>query len=244
MFLSLRRFVGWLTNFIHNRSSVHINMLRGWSASTFSHAVSPHVKEAVAAGKRARGGPAPAARGFLLSAVDQVNKRRKVTVKGSGNIGYTAHNKNSTKLVSADIRGLNACITDHAGQLNLSAPHLLHTRVLKLISGVQINGRPWSTGVMCFYYLPTDRRMDDTRRVGQVQYFFMTPIDDVEHLFVCLDQRPVVDTKGSLIVYDVSRPVQLKYLHVDHLTHLAGSLPYWHAGRDDIRCGVPIATTL
>jgi hypothetical protein len=219
-------------------------MLRGWSASTFSHSVSPHIKQAVAKRQRARGERAPAARGFLLSAVDQVNKRRKVTVKGSGDIGYTAHNKNSANIVSGGPRGLNACIAEHAAQLDLPAPHLLYDRVLKLTSGVRINGRPWSTGVMCFYYLPTDRRMDDTPRVGQVQYFFMTPIRDVEHLFVCLDQRPIVDTKGSLIMYDVTHPVQLKYLHVHHLTHLVGSLPYWHAGRDDIRCGVPIATTL
>jgi hypothetical protein len=237
------RFVGWLTNFIHDRHAVHINMLRGWSASSFSHAVSFDIKEAISAKQEARG-TKPAKRGFLLSAVDKVNKRRKVTMKGKGDIGYTAHNKNSSMIVAAHTHDLNTCIATHAHQLGLPAPHQLPTRVLKLTSGVRINGRPWKKGSMCFYYLPTDRRLDDTPRVGEVQYFVATTIHGTQHLFVCLDQRPIVDTVLSIIVYDITQPVSLKFFHVDHLTHLAGSVPFWHAGRPDLRCGVPIAPTI
>jgi hypothetical protein len=234
--------VGWLTNFIHNRHTVHINMLRGWCASTFNNAVCPEVKAAVKA--RVLPTQSGAKRGFLLSAVALVHKRRKVTMRGSGDVGYTAHNKNSRWFDSAQVPGLIRCISAHATGLDLEMPDPPRARMLQLTSGVQINGRPWAAESMCFYYLPTDRRIDDNLRIGQVQYFVVVHIEQSEQLFVCLDQRHIVDVCKSIIIYDITRPKSLKYLHVAHLTHLVASLPYWHAGRPDIRMGVSIAPTI
>jgi hypothetical protein len=243
--------VGWITNFIHQRNHVHITMLRGWSASTFANAVDRELVHTIADRHQARGSKS-ARRGFLLDAEERLAKKRKVTMKGSGDIGYTAHNKNSSWIDPAAtddngrqlFRGLNTEIMKHAEELDLRVPHQLSTRALQLTSGVHINGRPWKKGVYCFYFLRTDRRIDAPLRVAKVASFVVTRIGVHEHLFLCLDQRRVVDNTKSIISFDVTAPPKYTYVHVDHITHLAGSLPYFFAGRADVRCGVPIAPTL
>jgi hypothetical protein len=99
-------------------------------------------------------------------------------------------------------------------------------------------------GDFCYYFLTTDNQINALPRIGQVEFFVVDTIGRNEHLFVVLDQRPVVDRRGCIIVFDVTLPVSRKILHVEHFTHLVASLPYWHAGRTDIRCGVPICTTI
>jgi hypothetical protein len=235
--------VGWLTNFIHNRNAVHINMLRGWSTSTFSNAVSRDLVRVIAARLQGRG-EKPAVRGFLLDAVERFDKRRRLTVKGGGGIAYKANSRNSRMINTADVVGLKAVIEAHVTMLQRVAPHQVPLTLKKFTAGVRINGRPWKQGDLCYYFLTTDIRLDALPRIGQVLFFVLDKIGRSDHLFVCLDQRPVVDRRGSIIVYDVSQPINRKIMHVEHLTHLVSSLPYWHAGRPDIRCGVPICTTV
>jgi hypothetical protein len=232
-----------MTNFIHNRNAVHINMLRGWSTSSFSNAVSRDIVRTIADRLRRRG-EKPAVRGFLLDATMRFNKRRKLTVRGGGDIGYVANTRNSCMIDTVDVLGLRAAIEEHANQLALRVPHVVPATLKKLTAGVRMNGRPWKAGNICYYFLTTDRRMDALPRVGQVMYFVVVTIGRREHLFVCLDQRAVADRSGCMIAYDVTRPISQHILHVEHLTHLVAALPYWHAHRPDIRCGVPIATTV
>jgi hypothetical protein len=166
--------VGWITNFIHNRNTVNITMLRGWSASTFSNAVDRELVHTIEARLKARGAKR-ATRGFLLDEDTRVAQKRKVTMRGSGDIGYTAHNKNSKwikpalkikdPITGADTaqlvyRGLNTAIMAHADELDLPVPHQLSNRVLQLTGGVNINGRPWKTGVHCFFYRRDDRAIN------------------------------------------------------------------------------------
>jgi hypothetical protein len=240
LFLS---FVGWLTNFIHNRNAVHVNMLRGWSTSTFSNAVSRDVVRAIADRLRGRG-EKPAVRGFLLDAEERFDKRRRLTVKGSGDIAYKSNTRNSRMIRTTDVVGLRPAIMAHAAVVHQLAPHQVPGTLKKLTAGVRINGRPWKTGDLCFYFLTTDNQINALPRIGQVEFFVVDKIGRHDHLFVILDQRPVVDRRGSIIIYDITQPVSRKILHVEHLTHLVASLPYWHAGRPDIRCGVPICTTV
>ena len=180
----------------------------------------------------------------MLDAVHRLDNKRRLTVKGSGQIVLTPHNKNSRRVKPEKVTGLKTVIENHAAQLNLPFPHRLSNTLLKFTSGVKINGRPWKKGVHCLYYLPTDRRVDDLPRIGKVLFFILEPIGRSEHLFVVVDDRRVVDRRKSIVVFDVSRPARQTIFHVDHLTHLVGSLPYFHAGRLDIRCGVTIAPTL
>jgi hypothetical protein len=235
--------VGWITNFIHNPNTVHVNMLRGWSGSTIANAVSRTVVGEI--DKRlANRGLKRAKRGFLLDAESRFDKRRKLTMKGGGKINYVLHNKNSGKVDAANIPGLVRAITGHATQLDLAVPHQVSTTALVLNSGVRINGRPWREGNHCFFFLPTDRRIDSQCRVGIVRFFVLETIGRAKHLFVVLDEREEADRYKSLVVFDVTRPLKNTIVHVDHVTHLVGSLPFWHAGRPDIRTGVPIASTM
>ena len=235
--------MGWLTNFIHNRNAVHINMLRGWSTSSFSNAVSRDVIQNIAERLKKRG-TKPPMRGFLLDAVARFDMRRRLTVKGGGEIKFTSTVRNSCKVTTTAIRGLRTAIQGHATELDLRVPHVVSEKVTQLVAGVRINGRPWKKGDMCFYYLPDDRAIACLPRVGQVHFFIVEKIGRREELFVCVDQRDVIERRGSIIVYNVDRPVARKFFHIEHLTHLVASLPFFHAGRPDIRCGVPIATTI
>ena len=246
--MPLLRFVGWISNFIHNRNAVNVNMLRGWSTSTFSHAVSTDVVRAVGTRLSDRGLQMPK-RGFLLDSSARMDKRRKVTVKGGGEIALIPHSRNSRRLHSDDnlltdcppLYSLPAAVASHARQL--AVPHVLSNRLLCMWSGVYINGRPWPKGSLCFYFLPTDRTITALPRVGVVLFFVVEVIGREQHVFACVDQRVVVDRQLSIVTYDVRGPAAKRYVHVDHLTHLAGSVPYWHAGRPDIRMAVPIGTT-
>jgi hypothetical protein len=234
--------VGWLTNFIHQPNAVHINMLRGWSTSSFSNAVGRDVIATINTRLQKRGSK-PAKRGFLLDAVERVDKRRRLTVKGGGDVTCNSNVRNSSRVTTALFRGLKQAIQQHAAELDLSVPHVVSDTVTQMVGGVRINGRPWKKGDMCFYYLPTDRAIDCLPRVGQVHFFVVEQIGRSQVLFVCVDQRVIIERKGSLIVFNVVHPPVLKYFNIDHLTHLVASLPFFHAGRPDIRVGVPIAPT-
>jgi hypothetical protein len=250
--------VGWITNFIHNRNTVNMTMLRGWSASTFSNAVDRELVRTIEGRLQARGCKR-ATRGFLLDENARVAQKRKVTMKGSGDVGYTAHNKNSRwinpalkikhPITGADTaqqvyRGLNTAIMDHAGELGLRVPHQLSNRVRQLTGGVHINGRPWKRGAHCFFYRRDDRAINAPIRVAIVDSFVIVQIGIREHMFLRLDQRRIEDIHKSLRAFDVLRPPHFIYSHVDHVTDLVGSVPFWSPGRPDLRVGVIIAPTV
>ena len=250
--------MGWITNFIHNRNTVNITMLRGWSVSTISNAVDRTLVHAIEARLKTRGAKR-ATRGFLLDEDARVAKKRKVTMKGSGDIGYTAHNKNSrwinpslkvkdpiTGEDTAQLvyRGLNAAIMHHANELDLRVPHQLSTRVLQLTGGVHINGRPWKAGSHCFFFRRDDRAITAPVRVAKVDSFVLVQIGIHEHMFLRLEQRLIVDNHKSLRAFDVDLCPRFMYSHVNHITHLVGSVPYWSPGRPDLRVAVIIAPTV
>jgi hypothetical protein len=218
-------------------------MLRGWSTSSFSNAVGRDVIDTINQRLQKRGSK-PAKRGFLLDAVERVDKRRRLTVKGGGAITCDSNTRNSCMVTTANIRGLKQAIQSHAAEMELTVPHVVSDRVTQMVGGVRINGRPWKKGDMCFYYLPDDRAIACLPRVGQVHFFVVEKIGRSQVLFVCVDQRVIIERKGSLIVFNVVHPAVLKIFHIDHLTHLVASLPFFHEGRPDIRVGVPIAPTI
>ena len=109
---------------------------------------------------------------------------------------------------------------------------------------LRINGRPWKVGSHCFFFKPTDAPLSTDHRAGKVLSFVLVTMARKQHLFLVLDERVVIDTVKSIHSFDVTRPEKRRYIHVDHVTHLVGALPYWFPGRQDIRCGVPIASTM
>ena len=149
-------------------------MLRGWSGSSFSHAVNRDVINEITRRLAARG-IKPQQRGFMLDAVHRLDNKRRLTVKGSGQIVLTPHNKNSRRVKPEKVTGLKTVIEGHAAQLNLPFPHRLSNTLLKFTSGVKINGRPWKKGVHCLYYLPTDRRVDDFPLIGKILFLIWRP---------------------------------------------------------------------
>ena len=86
-----RRFVGWITNFIHNRKDPDINMVRGYLTSTVGRSVAPDRMEAIRLRARANAGPAET-RGFLSTSSD-VLEQEGTSVAGSGEIRYKKHSR-------------------------------------------------------------------------------------------------------------------------------------------------------
>ena len=179
----------------------------------------------------------------MLDADARYSKRQKLTVKGAGKIAYTLHNKNSEKVEASLITGLKEAIKWHTDRLALSVPHLLGEQVLVLRAGVRINGRPWKAGDHCFFYLPTDYQIRAKNRVGIVRFFVLEKIGTKQQLFVVLNERDEIDRFRSMVVFDITKPLKNTIVHIDLVANLVGSLPFWHAGRPDIRTGVPICST-
>jgi hypothetical protein len=78
------RFVGWITNFIHNRKDPDVNMVRGYLTSTVGRSVKPERMEAIRQRAITRGSTAPAA-GFLSVSSDVLDIAGQ-TRQGTGTI--------------------------------------------------------------------------------------------------------------------------------------------------------------
>ena len=89
------RFVGWITNFIHNRKDPDINMVRGYLASTVGRCVRPTEAEAIRQRIISRTGKEPK-KGFLSRSSDVLQPEGK-SIAGSGEIKYKLHSRNHTK---------------------------------------------------------------------------------------------------------------------------------------------------
>ena len=137
-----RRFVGYITNFIHNRKDPDINMLRGYLTSTVGRSVAPDRMEAIRQRARANAGPAET-RGFLSTSSDVLDQEGK-SVAGSGEIRYKLPSRSHTKpkYKQRKLRRLRQKVEAFVAQTGVQ-DFVPPRRVLCLKSAVSFNGKPW-----------------------------------------------------------------------------------------------------
>ncbi len=119
------RFVGWITNFIHNRKDPDINMVRGYLTSTMGRSVKPARMETIRQRAIERNGKAPTA-GFLSMSSDVLDIAGE-TRRGAGRIAYKLHSrshrkpkyKNKDKKKNQDLRRLRAKVANFVTQMEV-----------------------------------------------------------------------------------------------------------------------------
>jgi hypothetical protein len=232
------RFVGWITNFIHNRKDPDINMLRGYLTSTVGRSVNPVRMEAIRQRATRHAG-----RGFLSNSSDVLDQPGK-TIAGSGEIKYKLHSRSHSKPKYAhnSLRRLRRKIEGFVTQMeieNFEPPR----RVLSLTAGISFNGKAWSEGSGCLFYLDDDARSQRKPRVGKVKRFLALEVDDEEEFFVEITEHKILRWQRTIAIVDLSQRTSTQVTHAAHIVSLAAYAPYWEPQFAQYKCVTTVADT-
>jgi hypothetical protein len=236
------RFVGWITNFIHNRKDPDINMVRGYLTSTVGRSVKPARMEAIRQRAIMRTGKDPT-RGFLSLSSDVLHIPGK-TIAGSGEITYKLHSRSHTKpyYKSKKLRLLRKKVRTFVAQEEVEdfAPP---RKALSLTAGISFNGRPWKKHTGCMFYLDDDARGQRNSRVGQVKRFLVVSVDGEEQFFTEIREHVILRWQRSIAVVDVSRRTRTRVTHASHIVSLAAYADYWQPQFVQYKCVIPVGDT-
>jgi hypothetical protein len=238
----VRRFVGWVTNFIHNRKDPDVNMLRGYLTSTVGRSIPPVRLEIIRARVQARSNTQPKT-GFIKRSSDALDVVGK-TQGGSGEIKYKLYSRNHTKpkYKRKKQRILRKMVASFARQMQVE-DFVPPERVLSLTAGISFNGKAWAQGTGCLFYLEDDARGQSKPRVGQVIRFLALDIDDVEEFFVEITEHAVLRWQRSIAVVDLTRRTKTRITHAGHIVSLAAYAPYWEPQFTQYKCVTPVSDT-
>jgi hypothetical protein len=239
---SAGRFVGWITNFIHNRKDPDVNMVRGYLTSTVGRSIHPDRLDSIQRKAAARGSKLPKT-GFLTLSSDVLDVAGKSRA-GSGELKYTLHSRSHTKPYYKDgtLSKLRTVVGAYVQQMqieNFVAP----VRVLSLTSGISFNGKSWATGSGCLFFLDNDARGLEQPHVGTVQRFLALEVDGEEQYFVEISEHFVLRWQRSVAVVDLSHPVRNRITHSGHVVSLATYADYWEPQFTQYKCVVRVADT-
>jgi len=236
------RFVGWITNFIHNRKDPDVNMVRGYLTSTVGRSVKPERMEAIRQRAITRGRTAPAA-GFLSVSSDVLDIAGQ-TRQGTGTIKYTLYSRNhrKPKYSKPDLRRLRSRVESFATQMDVE-DFVPPRRVLSITSSISFNGKAWAQGTGCMFYLDDDPRSQKKPRVGQVLRFLVVEVDGEEEFFVEITEHKVMRWQRSIAIVDLSSRTRIKVTHASHVVFLAAYAPYWQPEFVQYKCVTRVVDT-
>jgi hypothetical protein len=230
------RFVGWITNFIHNRKDPDINMLRGYLTSTIGRSVN-HDRMAAIRQRATR----LAGRGFLSNSSDVLDEPGK-TIAGSGDIKYTLHSRSYRRPKYDDIslKRLRKKVKSFVTQMEIE-DFEPPSRVLSLTAGVSFNGKGWSEGSGCLFYLDDDARSQQKPRAGKVVRFLAVEVDDVEEFFVEITEHEILRWHRTIAIVDLTKRTRTRVTHSAHVVSLAAYAPYWEPQWAQYKCVTIVA---
>jgi hypothetical protein len=217
------RFVGWITNFIHNRQEPDVNMVRGY---LFARSIAPERLESIRLNAEARGSRPPKT-GFLTLSSDILDLPGKSRA-GSGELKYKLHSRSHTRPLYEDAtcRKVRPVVRGYVQQMlieNFEPPE----RILALTCGISFNGKQWRLGSGCLFYLDTDAPSLVHPHVGTVKRFLALEIDGKEQFFVEITEHTVLRWQRSVAVVDLSLPSRTRITHAGHVVSLATYAEYW-----------------
>ena len=110
------------------------------------------------------------------------------------------------------------------------------SRVLSLTSAISFNGKPWSRGTGCLFYLDDDARSQNRPRVGKVERFLALEVDGEEQFFVEIIEHTVLRWMRTIAVVDLSRRERTRMTHAGHIVSLAAYVAYWEPQFTQYKC--------
>ena len=237
------RFVGWITNFIHNRKDPDVNMVRGYLTSTVGRSsVHPDRLDSISQRAEARGSKPPKT-GFLTLSSDVLDLPGQSRA-GSGELKYTLHSRSHSKPAFTDptLVRLRPVVALYVQQMQIEQ-FQQPERVLSLTSGISFNGKSWGCGSACFFFLADDARGLVYPHVGKVQRFLALEVDGEEQFFVEIIESTVLRWQRTVAVVDTTRPVRTRFTHSEHVISLATYADYWEPRFTQYKCVVQVADT-
>jgi hypothetical protein len=236
------RFVGWITNFIHNRKDPDVNMVRGYLTSTVGRSVHPDRLDAIAQRAEARGSKPPKS-GFLTLSSDVLDLPGQSRA-GSGELKYTLHSRSHTRPAYTDaaLARLRPVVALYVHQMQIEQ-FQTREKVLSITSGISFNGKSWGRGSGCFFFLADDAAGRLHPHVGTVQRFLAVEVDGEEQFFVEIIENPVLRWQRTVAVVDTTRPSRIRFTHSDHVISLATYADYWEPRFTQYKCVVRVADT-
>ena len=236
------RFVGWITNFIHNRKDPDINMIRGYLTSTVGRSVDPARMDAIRRRPGAHIGADPTT-GFLSRSSDVLHQPGK-SIAGSGDIKVKLHSRSHRrpKYTHQTLRRLRRAVESFVRQMGVEdfePPR----RVLSLTGGISFNGKAWKKYSGCLFYQDDDARSQRKPRVGQVQRFLALEVDDEEEYFVEIMEHVILRWQRTVAIVDVSKRTRHRVTHASHIVALAAYADYWEPQFVQYKCVTTVADT-
>jgi hypothetical protein len=236
------RFVGWITNFIHNRKDPDVNMIRSYLTSTVGRSVHPDRIATIRERAVARGTKKPT-KGFLSLSSDILNQEGKTT-QGSGQIAFKLYSRNhrKPKYKKKDLRRMRTKVDSFVTQMDID-DFVAPKRVLCLTSGVSFNGKPWKAGTGCLFYQDDDARGQRKPRVGKVIRYLVVKIDEEDECFFEIEEHKVLRWHRTIAILDLSKRSRIRVTHSSHVVAMAAYAPYWQPQFTQYKCACRVIDT-
>ena len=241
-FIFTRRFVGWITNFIHNRKDPDINMVRGYLTSTVGRSVKPERLEVIRQRSIARKGKDPTS-GFLSRSSDVLDVLGE-TRQGSGQIAYKLHSRSHRKplYTKRSLRTMRAKVDSFVTQMQVEE-FVPPERVLSITSGISFNGKSWAKGTGCLFRQDDDPRSQTKPRAGQVVRVLVVEVNGEEEFFFQITEHKILRWQRSIAIVDLSSRTRTRVTHSSNVTALAAYAPYWQPAFTQYKCVTRVIDT-
>ena len=213
-------------------------MLRGYLTSTVARSVNHDRMDGI----RLRA-TRESTRGFLSNSSDVLDMPGK-TVAGSGEIKYKLHSRSYRRPEYArrDLRLLRRKVEAFVVQTEVE-DFVPPRRVLSLTGRISFNGKAWSEGSGCLFYLDDDARSQRKPRVGKVVRFLALEVDDVEEFFVEITEHKILRWQRTIAIVDLTKRTTTQLTHASHIVALAAYAPYWEPQFVQYKCVTTAADT-
>jgi hypothetical protein len=227
------RFVGWLKNFIHNRSLASENLMRGYNTTCMVRHMPPQALAAL----RSRVVNAPS---YTKAGVDRLlpmpSRRLQGGKKGSGVVTITPSRRNRKRNPTANWPKLRARLAAYM-RMGWLARQPIPSTVYVMRIGVKINGRDWPGGSFCRYTRDTRANRGNTH-MGKIVLYYT--FENGLPTFVLIDSHHIKEQKGVMFVVDTIRSDQ-HVVHIDCLTFLYHLAPINVGDDPAVKCALPVA---
>ena len=199
-------FVGWLKNFIHNRSLADENMMRGYCVATISRCMPSGVTNkvnlrALGRAKAGRKGAGPFET-FVRMESD----------KGTGTVTISENKRNKKRKAMVDypkLRGAIALLREKG----LLGTDEVPTHIQRMVNGVKVSDIKLARGVACEFSWTDGRGPGGHLRVGVLVCLCLVELGtdtEEEGLFMLVNEHEVVNRhNGVTVIKKVPLPQQV-----------------------------------
>ena len=213
----IARFVGWLKNFVHNRSLADENLMRGYCAATITRSMPWQVMSRVHA--RAMGKSKDAAGPCEMFVRHQAEK-------GTGEVIIKQTKHNSRKRDMADFPKLReALLLLRRKGLLTSEDQEMPTHMQLMKSGISINGTKWTSDMAAAYSWTANNGPGGEMRIGVLKYFCLVDVgvDEEDGLFMMVEEHRVVGHCHGVVILKKEPRRELVCFPVHCLTYVMSS---------------------